>query len=265
MPLWTPANLLTPPRYVFDPGTFVYTGSNFTSGSNSGSVGGAWSILAGTPAKGAGLNGFNTLGFAGAQSFINSTATWPAGNNFFVFHVSSVGTTNGGGLVSHSWGVGDVRDATHGMVYYPRIGTAFGGSVNEGGIFQGISSGVITRGDVFTDTSFHIAATKTGTVGLLRKDGTVLSPTITTGTISLSNSTNFRVGSTDNASEFLTGDVAYIAVLVDPTTPDIQNLEGWAAWNYGLVAQLDAGHPYKSAAPFVNVGGNLLPKRMVQM
>lgn len=259
MALWTPANLVTAPRYIFDPTTFTYSGANFASGTNGGSVGGPWTVEAGTPAKGTQLNGIDVIGFTGAQVFLNTVVPWPANSNVFVFSVIKVPATVGGSLTSHSWGVFDHRDATHGWVYYPRVGSgAFGGGVNEGGLFQGIGSPLITRGDVFTDASYHIVGIKIGTTaGVMRKDGTVATTTqATTGTINsqvLSN--NCRVGASDTGSEFLTGDVAYVAILVDPTLDEIQKLEGWAAWKYNLVAQLDASHPFKSVAPDDGTGG----------
>src|ERR1700753_423758 len=119
--LWTPANLATAPRYIFDPSTFTYSGSNFSSGSNTGSVGGSWTIESGTPAKGTALNGITTIGFTGAQSFINSTAAWPA-TNVFILAVATVGTVQANSLFSSSWGTSEARDATHGWVFYPRGG-----------------------------------------------------------------------------------------------------------------------------------------------
>jgi hypothetical protein len=35
------------------------------------------------------------------------------------------------------------------------------------------------------------------------------------------------------------------------STTELQQLEGWAAWKWNFVANLPAGHPYKSAAPTV--------------
>lgn len=252
MSLWTPANLVTKPRYIFDPTTFVYSGANFVSGSNTGSVGGSWAIEAGTPAKGVPINDYDVIGFTGAQVFLNSVIPWPNNTNVFIFAVAKIDTTQSGSLVGHSWGSLDHRDATHGWVYYPRIGTGFGGGVNEGGLFQGIGSPLITRGDVFTDAFYHIVGIKIGIApSTMRKDGTVGSPTITNGIITLSLSNNFRVGATDASGELLTGDVAYVAALSDPTLDEIQKLEGWAAWKYNLVPQLDVGHTFKAAPPTV--------------
>jgi hypothetical protein len=36
-----------------------------------------------------------------------------------------------------------------------------------------------------------------------------------------------------------------------PTPTERQKMEGWAAWRYGLTANLDASHPYKSSPPFL--------------
>lgn len=50
------------------------------------------------------------------------------------------------------------------------------------------------------------------------------------------------------------GDFDVAALLVGagsaiPAAADFQRLEGWAAWRWGLVALLPAGHPYKGAPP----------------
>lgn len=247
--LWVPANATTQPVLIFDPSTFTYSGSNFSSGTNSGTNSGAWLIESGTPAKGTQLNGFDVISFTGAQSIYNATNPWPGGN-VYVFTVAKVSATHIGALISAAWGTSDGRDATHDWVFYPRGGSAFGGSANEAWLFQGTSAGVITRGDLFTDTNYHIAAIKIGTSVDLRKDGTAGSPSSVTGAINTATSANIRVGASGiSAFEALTGSVAYLAVLVDPTTADIQNFEGWAAWRFGLQANLPGGHPAKSAAP----------------
>lgn len=245
---WTPTDLTTIPRYIFDPSAFTYSGSAFSSGLNSGSVGGSWALMGAAPNKGADLNGITTLEFTGAQGFVNNVAAWPAGNNVFVFYVAKVTTQHIGTLIAHSWGSATTTTA---WIIYPRIGTLDGAPVNDSEFFQGFNYAPKVFANVFTDSNFHIVSTKLGTAVISRDDGAALAPSSsTTGTINLSPSTNCNVGApVITSADPLVGTVAYITVIVDPTTDEVERLEGWAAWRFGLVSNLDAGHPYKSAAP----------------
>ena len=248
--LWDPSQASPQANYIFDPSTFSYSGSNFSSGSNGGLAGGAWTAESGTPIKGTPLNGHNTIAFNGTQGFVNNAAIWPGGN-VYVFAVVNVGTTQANSLVSAGWAPGEGRDAGHDWVFYPRLGSALGGSVNEGFLFQGSGAAVITRGDMLTDSSYHIISAKIGTSSDLREDGTAGTPTVTAGTINASTSANVRVGASGpSAAEAITASVAYLAVLINPTLADIQNFEGWAAApaQFNMQASLPIGHPYKKHA-----------------
>jgi len=249
--LWTPANLATAPRYIFDPDTFTYSGSNFSSGTNSGSVGGSYTAESGTVAKGTALNGHTTLNFTGTQGLLNTGAVWPASTDIFVFAVANVGTTQGNGLASHSWATSERTSSTSSWVFYPRGGSAFGGGANEGWLFNGNTAAIITRGTLFSDTSYHVVYGKTGSQALMAVDGTTITPTATTGTIGgPTTSSNFRIGATGpSAAEPLTGLVAYVAALSNPTTLEAQKYIGWAAWRFGLQANLPGGFPYAAAPP----------------
>lgn len=58
------------------------------------------------------------------------------------------------------------------------------------------------------------------------------------------------VMSRGDGATHLTGDLAMIvATSTLPTTSDRQKLEGYAAWRFGLQANLPGGHPYASSAP----------------
>jgi hypothetical protein len=257
MTLWTPANLSTPARYIFDPSTFTYSGSNFASGSNQGSVGGAWTAESGTAVKGTPLNSRTVLALNGSQGFLNNTAAWPNGANVYVFAVGSFPNRGGFGLASHSWGSGEGAD----WVFYPRAGNNFGGSADQAWLFNN-GAAFRTLGDLFTDSSYHIACIKLGTSADLRVDGSAGAPVTVLGSILNSSTNNFRIGASGPlAAEGITGNIAYVAVLVDPTIDDIQKLEGWAAApaQFNLQANLPAGHPYKSAAPIVgyNIAASL--------
>lgn len=48
---------------------------------------------------------------------------------------------------------------------------------------------------------------------------------------------------------FITGQIAMVFVLAPTTVDNVQKLEGWIMWNYGLQGQLPVGFPYKNAPP----------------
>ena len=45
------------------------------------------------------------------------------------------------------------------------------------------------------------------------------------------------------------GEIAEIVMISNLSTSDRAKMEGYLAWKWGLEANLDAGHPYKSAPP----------------
>lgn len=256
MTLWQPtANLITPARYIFFPDTFTYSGNNFASGTNQGSVGGAWTAESGTPVKGATqLNGRNVIAFDGTMTFLNNAAAWPNATNVYIFAVVSVPGRGPKSLASHSWFTGEGAD----WVYYPRGGTGFGGSADQAWLFNN-GAAIRTLGDLHTDSAYHITCIKLGTSADLRLDGTAGSPATVLGTLLNSTTNNFRVGgSGPSANEAITANLAYLAILVDPTIDEIQNMEGWAAApaQFNLQADLPAGHPYRNAAPIVGFNIN---------
>ena len=71
------------------------------------------------------------------------------------------------------------------------------------------------------------------------------------GSTSNTDSNESTLGGTNSvSSQNITGDIAeLICVQGILSTSDRQKVEGYLAWKWGLVANLDAGHPYKSAAP----------------
>jgi len=76
----------------------------------------------------------------------------------------------------------------------------------------------------------------------------------TTGTIlSDTGATGFTIGAINTAAfEFWPGDICEVIVLNSyATTATVELCEGYLAWKWGTVADLDASHPYKSAAPTV--------------
>lgn len=123
--------------------------------------------------------------------------------------------------------------------------------------FTGIEAGSALQGSVMTAVT--VAITK----GTWRMTSTVLNGassalaidggTRTTGNVGAGSPAGDKlvVGSLqDESGWFLSGKIAALMVLSSAVTQAQEDqLFGWAAWKYGLTANLPGGHPYKSAAP----------------
>jgi len=56
-------------------------------------------------------------------------------------------------------------------------------------------------------------------------------------------------GDVDATADFLDGTICEIVVLDSPSASDMNDIEGYLAWRWGLQANLESGHPYESAPP----------------
>jgi hypothetical protein len=90
---------------------------------------------------------------------------------------------------------------------------------------------------------------KTGSVlATARVDGIDRAQKVYTTT--LATTMNFTVLADKNALQMIDGAVGEVVVVHDDLTlATRQKIEGYLAWKWGTVAKLDAGHPYKLAAP----------------
>lgn len=269
MPLWTPANLLITPQVILDPSVASWSGSNWGSTTNIGSGGGSIVAALGTPVKGTQLNGLDVVNF-NSTGLQLSSQNWSSGVDYFVFSVcraTSIGTNVNNPIVGHGWD--NSETATTGFVAYLRMAAA--GSIPGGpataasdsmilgqGFGSGTTPGFITVSQPFVAGTYRIFAMETPGTIVYRLDGAAatLAGSLT-GTANAKSSLAITFGVVNTNTEFYIGDVAYTLVIAGtPTLSDIQKLEGWAAWKYGLVTQLDAAHPYKGAAP--TIGSTLI-------
>lgn len=256
MTLWTPANLATAAKSIFDPSTFTFSGGAFVSGSDQGSLGGAFSGSCGQST----LNGINVATFNGSsQNIIGASKTWTAGDDLFIFLVIKANKLNPGAIVSQAWGT-----STTGWVLYPSLtnpGSTNGGqkswlagdSVAFGSGFGSASVQNVTIGHAYTsNAAYHLLALKVGSASLYQLDGVAQTPGAVTGanpTVTAS----IIWGNDAFGTEWFTGNLAYGLLAVNPTAGDIDRLNGWASWNFaGDGSMLPIGHTYKSAAPTVS-------------
>lgn len=257
--LWTPTNLETPPMATLDGATAVWSGSTFMTSPNTGTLSGFITPTAGTPVKGVPLNGFDTIDLSAGQALGIAGRDWPA-NNISIFAVAKLvqdGTIRG--LASMGY-----YQPTVGWVFYTSmVATALEGhtvNANDSLIFGSGGNGTQTR-NVATppiDPSWRFLFNKVGTENIDRNNGSVLSQSYSiTGAIPGMTGQRLNIGSGNSltaVSEVFGGQIAYLAVLTDPSQTDIENLEGWAAWKYGLQNLLPVSHPYKLGPPVFTAG-----------
>ena len=258
---------------VLDGSTVAWSGSNFTTTANAGSLGGNLVTRTGTaPVQGTALNGFNTINLSGNNSVNVAGKNWSG--DVYVFGVFAM-PGNTFELASMGWGPNNnPANGTSGWVIYPRInasGTVNGVNYGAGDLFADASGNNAGQPNMMATTPIadagqHINSYQMGSADAYRKDGSVVTlKNAQTGSVAaLSNKDVVFGGSGDN-TEFGVYTAAYLLVGNPPSAGDIQKLEGWAAWRFGLTASLPGGHPYKAAAPtcasgtlaFLNVPGSL--------
>ena len=244
---WAPADLATPPLLQVVASSATMSGTTVTGVPNSGSLGGTFAAYDGTVTKGAQLNGQDTLSFDGASSLQLASASHGAGARV-LFAVFALNQAHGA-LIGWQW-----DNSLGALVWY----------ANDNGFSTWYNNS--TGSDVCKvefsglDTNPHIvnlrANNDAGSYG--RLDGVAQSVGVTNNGTAPAARSNVPVflgqGGTTFGGEYLNGRVAYFAYLdYDIGLSDLQRLEGWAAWTYGLQSSLPAGHPYKAAAPTVAV------------
>lgn len=266
--LWTPLNMAVVPQIYLDANDSVVTEvSGFVSAiSNLGAMGSNGDFTqAATPGRRpdllpAELNGKDVLSFDGVDDVLLGTTT--AQKDLFR-------------NVSHAWlfcvykkrGAGDANNKyilyTASNTSVARFAVLAGSAVNSRPFMIGkrldadATLGSATApADVegyYAMTLFDINyATRAGRIWV---DGAVVvtNSTLTASTGSTSNtasSTNLSIGALTDGTNKADIDLAsFVTSNTAPSTDDIDRLFGWAAHKYGLTANLDSGHPYKTIPP----------------
>jgi hypothetical protein len=262
--LWTPASLATPAKLILDGTTVAWSGSNFGTTTNSGSLGGSIVANESTVTKGTQLNGKDTCLFNAVDSLKLATQNWSG--NSFVFAVYKSNAANIGALISQGW-----ASETSGYTFYPRAspgGTSGAGRSWAIGDALWFASGFsdttqqIGISSAFTnDSNYHIICLKGGTDNIARADGNIktVSPANTSAVTSLT-AQDIIIGR-GGAGEFIDAEIAFLALLQDPTTGDIEKLEGWAYHVYGNsnFSNFNNSHTYFAAPPQAAVDTNIQP------
>lgn len=260
-PLFNPSMLASAQYQVaLDGSTVAWSGSNFGTTANPGSLGSNIVAGVGTVVKGTQLNGLDTLNFnANTSTGATGSSLTIAGKNWsgniFVFGVFASNGTPGGtdenAILTYAWGsTTNPNNATTGWAIYPRDGY-------QSGRLDAYASGSTTEtmavSGAVADTSQHIHSIQMGSANSYRKDGTA-GTLLINSTVSPASVTNmpFIWGKDGDTNNFGAWTIAYMLIGNPPYLADVQKLEGWAAWRFGLTANLPSGHPYKSVAPPCN-------------
>lgn len=257
--LWTPSNLATAPVYWVDADVGLsVSGSNVTSWTNQGTGGNFTTVSSPPPTKATSSfpGGNSGVVFAAGGNYVFSPTGFPPLNPIFTLSVfKRDAVQNAAALWSSGY---DVSTSTSGTILYVTI-TA-GGTGYAAGDVLGLNHGwgtISLSGPIGTDTtSAHIIAAEmgSGVTPYLRWDGSAVTARSANAIASADASApSFAIGQGGSSTEGLDGRVGLLIMLgYNPTSSDINKLEGWSAWRFGLQGSLPAGHAYKSRAPYVS-------------
>ena len=250
--LWTPAQISTAAWYdASDSSTITLSGSNVTQWNDkSGNGRNVSQAVSSSQPSITTFNGLNALNFDGTNDFLGNTTTsitsGTYNGQFNVFYVATrVGTTGGTILTERSSTL---------------VGTSLFYQVT--GIPYISSDGLNVASNNVINTSTFNAFGNAGNIVshqhvLGSRDNFWLngtSQTVTAGTASsITGPAGFRVGNREGTVGFpWSGLIMEIIVSLDNlTTTNRQQIEGYLAWKWGLVANLPSDHPYKNSPPTV--------------
>ncbi len=269
--LWTPLNMATVPQiYLHAQDSVVTDVSGFASAiSNLGAMGSNGNFSQATadnrPAiLAAELNGKRVLSFDGTNDFLQADSVAARSlltsvGAAWVFSVHKKRALDASPTTRYLF----AENSSTGGRFIGAIGSSTSGNGNKPRIFarrlDADGQSILAAPDVvqgsYAMTLYRVYySSREGAMGV---DGTVVASNATlmptAGNTSTSVATNaFTIGVLLPSSGF--GDIDLAAIVIGNTTPssdDIDRLEGWAAHEFGLTANLPGDHPYKTVAPTV--------------
>jgi hypothetical protein len=170
-------------------------------------------------------------------AFVVATVDFSSGRYDWYYRLLSVGST----------AANDYNNTSYSAVILHQPNTN-----NIGGYRNGIQNYVT----VTTNTSFILGQQYSGSTAQLYLNGTASSSVSSSGTFNTSSYGIGRdVGNTDGGGSYAywPGSISEVILYnTSLTTTQRQQVEGYLAWKWGLVANLPTGHPYKTPpiAPF---------------
>lgn len=273
--LWTPSHLVEPPKVWVDWESDITNESGAVASWNNGkgSIGGAFNqvsqsrrpmVISSDPD----IGGKRAISFDGSDDWIRMGTT-ESGNIF-----RNVGA--GWMFALYKKRAMDDSAVTRNLLYAPNVTGAT--RFNSMAAFSGSpmnyptlairrldsdsSSTLINAGSAVSGymMRFDIADWAGGSIAMRVNGAQVASASLPmSGNTSdtASNGNYLSVGAEAHASAFENHSDVDLALLMIgsgallPTPVELQRLEGWAAWQCGLVGNLPISHPYKDAPPYV--------------
>jgi hypothetical protein len=110
----------------------------------------------------------------------------------------------------------------------------------------------ISSASTFGSPFIYAGKSPTATIAqYIRVDGTQTNGSTSASTVA-ELGTNFVIGrQKNNVERYFGGDVHEVIIGGDMSISDVQKIEGYLAWKWGLEANLPVYHPYKNSAPTV--------------
>lgn len=236
---WTPTLLGSPLRAFWEGDSLAGADASAVS-SWTDQTSNAYALAQGTPAnqpilKTNIVNGHQVVRFA---------------TNDFLTIASGLGATSQPITIFGVWNMANSSSQT---LIQDNSTTSIGLFITAGGLLGHYAGGAAFTAAITKGAWRMTMGTFNGASSFLAIDG----GTHTTGNSGTSAfNTGAIVGATTGGGSFyLNGDIAALLVLTGTlTTANEDNLFGWAAWKYGLSANLPSTHPYKNRPPGTSAG-----------
>jgi hypothetical protein len=252
--LWTPAQLTTSLWLDGADSSTITTVSGDVSAWNDKS-GNSRNVSQATPGSRPTLTTFNGLQavlFDGSSDFLQSAASITTGTYTGWFEVVWVGTRSGSGgtIVTER---SSVLVGTSQWVFVSNVGYISTDGVNAS---SNHSVSNTTFNAIQTGGGIVVHRHQPGARDQLFVNGTL--ETVTAGTASniTGGTSYFRIGAREGAvGQYWNGTICEVVVTAFASatfsTTNRQRIEGYLAHKWGLASLLPAGHPFKSAPPYV--------------
>jgi hypothetical protein len=241
---WTPASLASLVWLdASDAATLTVTSSN-TISQIADKSGNGYSVSQATGARQPAYTNINSIGsiYFPASAWLRSATNFTIGGTQLVAIVlatEAATTTSLRELLAIAYNQVDYG-ANAGIPFYQVANTT-----NIAGYQSGI------RGSAFIglNTPAICVSKFTGTNHTMYVNGVSGTPAASSGTFAPNSGYTVGADGAANPSVYWRGHCAQVLMFKSISDADIQKVEGWAAWKYGIQSSLPTNHPYYGAAP----------------
>lgn len=204
-----------------------------------------------------GLNGRPVLAFDGSNDCLLSTNVFMPASNSLVFLAVVSHDTGSNYRCIFGANTGAVSGYAFGFILAGAAGDFQAGDLASWG--HGYGSGSTPQSGqngsgLVAGGGFHLLRVELGTNSSTRIDGSSVTARVTQNSTSASTFLSFAIGNENIAgSAPWPGKIAEIIILDDLPVAVADKAEGYLAWKYGLIGNLDRSHPYKNRPPLIGV------------